>query len=97
MSRRASRPPLSRAVVQAEAERTAPRVVTASPFRLPGSRVAGADVEIEVAGFRFRVLVRAGCVMYPFLLGEAAVHIGDPSLRARVESAALEAAGRHGA
>lgn len=78
--------------MQAEAERTALRVVSASPFRLPGSRIAGADVEIEVAGFRFRVLVRAGRVVYPFLLGTDAVHIGEPILRNRVEAAAMDAA-----
>ncbi len=72
MSRPVSRPPISSAVLQAESERTAPRVVSASPFRLPGSRIAGADVEIEVAGFRFRVLVRSGRVVYPFLLGRDA-------------------------
>jgi hypothetical protein len=38
------------------------------------------------------VLVRGGRVVYPLLLGTDAVHIGEPDLRDRVESAALNAA-----
>lgn len=86
------RPPIPAAARAAEAERTTPCILSASPFRLPGSRTTRADVEIEVAGFRFRVLVRSGRVVYPFLLGTHAVHIGEPDLRNRVESAAVNAA-----
>lgn len=90
LRRRVERPP-------AAAPSDAPRVVSVERVRLPGSRVEGSDVEVEVRGLRLRALVRAGRVVLPSLRGEPGVAFADPRLGAQVEAAALGAAGGCGA
>ena len=72
----------------------APRVVSAVRVAFPGSRVHGAEVEVSAGGYRFRLLVRAGRVLWPLLRGEDAVTVEDAAHRARIESAASTAAAR---